>query len=216
MNKDERLDINEFRNLIVQNLGRRSGTWSTTAADGAQYTASSHESGGASSYDILANSAGAGAAGNESFNEQSSYAEASGNDTSLASAFGTTGLERNASYTAGASSSLVEASSSQQQQQLQVDPSNPRNLFLDPNPQIIRRQAQHGPLTYTQNVRIRFLQPPPVPPPGVRSFLISIYISLNTIFTSLSSSKKCDLLNHHHRRHFASVNKLLRLLNQNH
>lgn len=41
-------------------------------------------------------------------------------------------------------------------------------LFQDPNPpQIIRRPAAQGPITYRQNVCVRFLQPPPVPPPGV-------------------------------------------------
>ncbi len=41
-------------------------------------------------------------------------------------------------------------------------------LFQDPNPpQIIRRPPAQGPVTYQQNVSVRFLQPPPVPPPGV-------------------------------------------------
>jgi len=41
-------------------------------------------------------------------------------------------------------------------------------LFQDPNPpQIIRRPPPQGPITYRQNVSVRFLQPPPVPPPGV-------------------------------------------------
>ncbi len=41
-------------------------------------------------------------------------------------------------------------------------------LFQDPNPpQIIRRPPAQGPVTYRQNVSVRFLQPPPVPPPGV-------------------------------------------------
>jgi hypothetical protein len=39
-------------------------------------------------------------------------------------------------------------------------------LYVDANPQIIRRQAQGGVQTYTQNIRVRFLQPPPVPPHG--------------------------------------------------
>lgn len=45
---------------------------------------------------------------------------------------------------------------------------NATPLFHDPNPQIIRRPARAGVLTYTQNIQIRFLQPPPLPPPGVR------------------------------------------------
>ena len=49
-------------------------------------------------------------------------------------------------------------------------------LFTDPNPQVIRRAAPGGVLTYTQNIKVRFLQPPPVPPPGVNdSFLIICY-----------------------------------------
>ena len=41
-------------------------------------------------------------------------------------------------------------------------------LFQDPHPpQVIRRPPAQGPVTYRQNVSVRFLQPPPVPPPGV-------------------------------------------------
>ena len=41
-------------------------------------------------------------------------------------------------------------------------------LFHDPNgPQILRRPPVQSPVTYRQNVTVRFLQPPPVPPPGV-------------------------------------------------
>jgi hypothetical protein len=42
-----------------------------------------------------------------------------------------------------------------------------QGLYQDPNPQIIRRPAQGGGQTFTQRVVVRFLQPPPVPPPGV-------------------------------------------------
>ena len=40
-------------------------------------------------------------------------------------------------------------------------------LYVDSNPQIVRRPAAGGVQTYTQNIKVRFLQPPPVPPPGV-------------------------------------------------
>jgi hypothetical protein len=40
-------------------------------------------------------------------------------------------------------------------------------LFVDNNPQIIRRQAPGGVQTYTQNIKVRFLQPPPIPAAGV-------------------------------------------------
>lgn len=70
-----------------------------------------------------------------------------------------------------------------------VDPSNPRNLFIDPNPQIIRRPAKEGVQTYTQNVRIRFLQPPPLPPPGVRSLLI-VKIFVRILFISATDHQR--------------------------
>ena len=44
---------------------------------------------------------------------------------------------------------------------------NAQGLYQDPNPQIIRRPAARGVQTYTQRVLVKFLQPPPVPPPGV-------------------------------------------------
>ncbi|UJR31636.1 hypothetical protein I4U23_019118 [Adineta vaga] len=39
-------------------------------------------------------------------------------------------------------------------------------IYNDPNPEIIRRTSTQGPITYQQKISIRFLQPPPVPPPG--------------------------------------------------
>lgn len=46
-------------------------------------------------------------------------------------------------------------------------PTDAQGLYRDPNPQIIRRPAQGGGQTYTQRVIVKFLQPPPVAPPGV-------------------------------------------------
>ena len=40
-------------------------------------------------------------------------------------------------------------------------------LYYDPHPEIIRREVPGGTHTSTQNVRIRFLQPPPVQQQGV-------------------------------------------------
>ena len=42
-----------------------------------------------------------------------------------------------------------------------------QGLFQDPNPEVIRRPAREGAQNYIQRVVVRFLQPPPVPPPGV-------------------------------------------------
>lgn len=55
-------------------------------------------------------------------------------------------------------------------QQYQTDA---QGFFKDDNPQVIRRPAQEGPVTYTQNIRVRFLQPPPPPEPGVSHLLYS-------------------------------------------
>lgn len=41
------------------------------------------------------------------------------------------------------------------------------NVYKDPHPQIIRRTRTDGPVTYEQRIRVRYLQPPPIPPPGV-------------------------------------------------
>ena len=116
------------------------------------------------------------AGGETSFNsyEQASDAQAGGLNTSSSSGFNVSLAQdafSGANLTAGAAgySSLSTLETTNVQQQVQVDVNNPQNLYQDPNPQIIRRPAQSGLLTYTQNVKVRFLQPPPVPPPGVRS-----------------------------------------------
>jgi hypothetical protein len=38
-----------------------------------------------------------------------------------------------------------------------------RQLYYDPEPQIIRKPATTKPVVYNQNIKVRFLQPPPVP-----------------------------------------------------
>ncbi|CAF4938768.1 unnamed protein product, partial [Rotaria sp. Silwood1] len=40
------------------------------------------------------------------------------------------------------------------------------DIYRDPNPQIIRRAAIEGPVTYEQRIHVRYLEPPEVPPPG--------------------------------------------------
>jgi hypothetical protein len=46
-------------------------------------------------------------------------------------------------------------------------PTNSQGLYQDPNPEIVRRPAAAEAQVYTQRVIVKFLQPPPVPPPGV-------------------------------------------------
>ncbi|CAF1153121.1 unnamed protein product [Rotaria sp. Silwood1] len=72
-------------------------------------------------------------------------------------------------YAAAASGELVQGGgvaleSSSLEQTTQY--ASAGGLYNDPNPQIIRRPAATGPIIYKQNVLVRFLQPPPVPPPG--------------------------------------------------
>ena len=83
-------------------------------------------------------------------------------------------------------------------------------LYVDANPQIITRQAPGGVQTYTQNIRVRFLQPPAVPPPGVSYSLFDVNLISNNLISSFShsSSKKSDHLSHHHHHHSVSNNKL--------
>jgi Ca2+-binding EF-hand superfamily protein len=54
-----------------------------------------------------------------------------------------------------------------------------RGFFLDPDPEIIVRPDPGPAPTYTQNITIRYLQPPPLPPVGVSYFfLILLFILL--------------------------------------
>jgi hypothetical protein len=78
-------------------------------------------------------------------------------------------MEFSSESTGVTSSSTFESNAALQQ--IQIGANNPQNLYQDPNPQIIRRPAPGGNLTYTQHIKVRFLQPPPIPPPGVSFFL---------------------------------------------
>ena len=42
-----------------------------------------------------------------------------------------------------------------------------QGFYRDPNPEIIRRPALGDSQVYTQRVYVKFLQPPPLPPPEV-------------------------------------------------
>jgi len=68
---------------------------------------------------------------------------------------------------AGYGASADYSSSSSSSSAVQTYATDAQGLFQDSNPQIIRRPAPNGgQVTYTQNIRVRFLQPPPIPPPG--------------------------------------------------
>ncbi|CAF1279904.1 unnamed protein product [Adineta ricciae] len=66
----------------------------------------------------------------------------------------------------GADAVSTTFSSESQTSSVQHYETDEQGNFKDANPQIVRRPAIEGPVTLTQNIRVRFLQPPPVPPPG--------------------------------------------------
>jgi hypothetical protein len=53
-----------------------------------------------------------------------------------------------------------------------------RGLFLDPDPEIIIRPDPRPAPTYRQNVAIRYLKPPPLPPMGVSYFFLICFFIL--------------------------------------
>ena len=130
------------------------------------YESSSSYSNSATGYDAtsLGGAANYGAAGLASGAgyESSSFASESNYESTVggAAGYGAAGLTSDAGYNA-ASSNFSSSSA------VQRYPTDAQGLFQDSNPQIIRRPAPNGNVTYTQNIRVRFLQPPPVPPPGV-------------------------------------------------
>jgi hypothetical protein len=73
-----------------------------------------------------------------------------------------------------------------------------RGFFLDPNPEIFTRPNPSPVPTYTRNIIIRYLQPPPLPPSGVSYFFVTLLfvLSINQelIHYRKMSSKKCARL----------------------
>lgn len=78
-----------------------------------------------------------------------------------------TGINNTFAATSGelAGGATIQTSSAQQTSQYLSQSGG--GIFNDPNPQIVRRAADGGPVTYQQRILVRFLQPPAVPPPGV-------------------------------------------------
>ncbi|CAF0733997.1 unnamed protein product [Adineta steineri] len=161
INRDNRLDLNEFRNFAQQN--------SYNGGNGFTSDSSSHESssltggpfGGAHYEASYRSEADSGLAGgvNGSYNSTSS-SYSTDNTGYGAAGYGAAGL------VGGGAGYGVSSTESVNSTAVQSYATDSRGLFQDNNPQIIRRPAPSGPLTYTQNIRVRFLQPPPIPPPG--------------------------------------------------
>ena len=159
--------------LIGQNLGGASsssyenasfgagaGAAGASSFESASFESSSSGLGGGAEFAYAAG-AGAGAGAGEASSFESSSFSSSAN-------FGADAGAAALANVAAGGSTFESSSSTTQVQQYAVDA---QGLFKDPNPQIIRRAAIGGVQTYTQNIKVRFLQPPPVPPPGVCDYL---------------------------------------------
>ncbi|CAF2666007.1 unnamed protein product [Rotaria sp. Silwood2] len=136
-NRDGFLSQNEFRNFIVRH--------STVGLDTSNYSTDNN----------LATGSG--------------YVSSSSNyETSTIGDMGYTGgeLVSNAANINYTDAGLIGSSSAFQSSNFQQYETDAQGNFKDSNPEIIRRPDPNGPRTYTQNVQVRFLKPPAVPPPG--------------------------------------------------
>lgn len=187
LDKDQRLNLEEFRNLIAQNLGANAtaSIYTGNNIDGGQYGLDGYGSSASGAYTDFNNGAGYGGIsdfgtnfgsnspgqlsgnGNYASFEQASYSSPS--PGSARGEYNVNAMSPSGKMTAtsGASASSSSFETTGAQQQVQQYPNTVQGLYQDPNPQIIRRPAQGGHVTYTQNIKIRFLQPPAIPPPGV-------------------------------------------------
>jgi len=87
-----------------------------------------------------------------------------------------------------------------------------KDLYNDPNPQIIRRPSTVNPVVYNQNVRIRFLQPPPIeqgpliikeirePQPPPPPPLVDLYLCILITYNFFSLVLKRSFVNVHYLR----------------
>lgn len=173
-----------------------------------QWVASSGAAGGLNSSSYELSSGALDASANLALNADASLAGASGYQASYSSQSGIESSESLAvgglanAYGSSSSSEIVQTGgatleSSSIQQNIQYASTN--GIFNDPNPQVIKRAAIGGAVTYEQKILVKFLQPPPVPPPGVNAFfLVCIDNSIHSNFSHLLSKKFAHLNHLHH------------------
>lgn len=152
----------------------------------AQGNYSSYESASSAGYGAGANNAflaGSGGAGSEYYSS-STYGGVGGGFQGSSSGYGASFEQQGVSGASLAGNASYNFSSSEQQASgATVYATDAQGLFKDPNPQVIRRPAAGGVQTFTQRVVVRFLQPPPVPPPGVsRSMTSSLTQQMKCLF----------------------------------
>jgi len=178
-NQDGSIDKTEFSNWLGSNAAGGAGLVGVGAggAGGGYGSSSSYESssysstGGALGAD--AGFAGAGGLGGASSFESAGYSSGAGLEAGAVggASFQSSSFESSSAGGAGFDVATVnqaagytsETNAAWSRYGAEV---RGAGLYVDSNPQIIRRQALGGVQTYTQNIKVRFLQPPPVPPPG--------------------------------------------------
>jgi hypothetical protein len=180
INRDGYLSEGEFRNFVrnsvigndINNLGVNNGYGASSFRSSAYESATGGGDAGFGG-NLAYNASGLGGAGyGSSSYEESSYRSSVGNiggDVANLNIAGTAGIS-------AADASSASFSSASQSTSFQKYETDAQGNFKDSNPQVIRRPAQNGPVTYSQNIRVRFLQPPAVPPPGVRYFSMHVIL----------------------------------------
>ncbi|UJR14835.1 hypothetical protein I4U23_001820 [Adineta vaga] len=162
-NHDGSVSRDEFKDFLVRNSisGASTSNYPYTYRSSVYETSTNGTNGvvGGFGVDLGYNGPGYGATTYESSSFNSSAGSVNGDAANL-NVVGTAGLS---STDAASTTFSSESRSSIVQQQYETDA---QGNFKDSNPQIVRRPAPNGPVTLTQNIRVRFLQPPPVPPPG--------------------------------------------------
>ncbi|CAF3738046.1 unnamed protein product [Rotaria sp. Silwood1] len=138
-NRDGCIDQNEFRNWISNAEGLNSASYETSTN-------------GLILHDNVTNCIG----GNEySFSSQNAFESTADINTSY-------GLPTASGELFG--DTAIHTSSVHQPNQYLSQ--SAKNIYFDPDPQIVRRATTEGPIIYQQKILVRFLQPPAIPSPG--------------------------------------------------
>ena len=180
VNQDGGIDQGEFNQWASgAGAGAGAGFGGASSYESSSYSSGGYGAGagfgGASSYESSSSyGAGAGFGGASSYESSASFGSG-GYGASAGAGFGGASSYESSSYSSGGyGAGAADSASFSSQTAVQRYPTDAQGLFIDNNPQIIRRAATGGVQTYQQNIKVRFLQPPPLPPPGVSHRLLFI------------------------------------------
>jgi len=164
LNKDGVIDQGEFHNFLGQSGA--AGSWESSSSSfgaGAGWGASAGWGAGASSVEVGSAGVAVGGAYDASYGVAGGLIGGGVVDAGAASFESVSTGVSDASVVVAGGAAYDASAAAVSQVHYATDA---QGLFQDPNPQIIRRANPAGVQTYTQNIRVRFLQPPPVPAPG--------------------------------------------------